>query len=346
MRKLKIFAVLLAAVMTFAGCSPDAVPTEPTPTTAAVVEEIKEEAVKAEGFRVSGSTLLDANGNAFVMRGINHSHTWYKGFDDTALEAIAATGANCVRLVLANGIQWEKDSLENINRLTDKCRELKMIAVVEVHDGTGSDDQQVLESIADYWIEMKDALIGKESYVILNIANEWFGSWGKDKQWAAAYCSVIPKLRAAGIKNTIMVDSAGWGQAGECIAKEGARIFASDELANTMFSIHIYGTAGKSKASIKRNIDGVLEKGLCLCIGEFGYTHSDGDVKEDYLMEYCVQNGIGYMAWSWKGNSGGVEYLDLAKEWDGSVLSEDWGEVLVNGANGIKETSVPCTIFE
>lgn len=346
MINLKLIAAVLAAGMIFTSCTPDTAPTTPTPETAPVNEQVREEAVKDGGFRVSGSTLLDANGNAFVMRGINHAHTWYKGYSDTALEAVAATGANCVRLVLSNGIQWEKDSLESINKLTDKCRELKMIAVLEVHDGTGSDDPQVLEDIAGYWIEMKDALIGKESYVILNIANEWFGSWGKDKQWADAYCSVIPKLRAAGIKNTIMVDSAGWGQAGECIAKEGERIFASDELANTMFSIHMYGTAGKNKSTIRRNIDGVLEKGLCLCIGEFGYTHSDGDVKEDYIMEYCEQNGIGYLAWSWKGNSGGVEYLDLAKEWDGSVLSQDWGEVLVNGTNGIKDTSSVCTIFE
>ncbi len=220
-----------------------------------------------------------------------------------------------------------------------------MIAIVEVHDGTGSDDPKVLEDIAGYWIEMKNALTGKESYVILNIANEWLGSWGKEKQWADAYCSVIPKLRAAGIKNTIMVDSAGWGQDAGCIAKEGERIFASDELANTMFSIHMYGSAGKSKGSIKKYIDGVLDKGLCLCIGEFGYTHSDGDVQEDFLMEYCVKTAVGYLGWSWKGNSGGVEYLDLAKEWDGSKLSQDWGEVLINGANGIKETSAVCTVF-
>ncbi len=31
----------------------------------------------AAGFQVSGGRLLDANGNDFVMRGINHAHTWY-----------------------------------------------------------------------------------------------------------------------------------------------------------------------------------------------------------------------------------------------------------------------------
>ncbi|MFR2154367.1 MAG: hypothetical protein ACLS48_06625 [[Eubacterium] siraeum] len=36
-------------------------------------------------------------------------------------------------------------------------------------------------------------------------------------------------------------------------------------------------------------------------------------------MKYCQGNGIGYIGWSWKGNSGGVEYLDIANSWDGSV---------------------------
>ena len=63
------------------------------------------------------------------------------------------------------------------------------------------------------------------------------------------------------------------------------------------------------------------------------------------IMKYCQENGIGYLGWSWKGNSGGVEYLDIANSWDGSVLSADWGENLVNGENGIKQTSVKCSVF-
>ena len=61
-------------------------------------------------------------------------------------------------------------------------------------------------------------------------------------------------------------------------------------------------------------------------------------------MQYCAENGIGWLAWSWKGNGGGVEYLDLADEWDGSVLS-DWGNTIVNGENGLKATSQKCSVF-
>ena len=52
-----------------------------------------------------------------------------------------------------------------------------LIAIVEAHDATGSDIIQYLENTTNYWMEMKDALIGNEDHVILNIANEWGGAW-------------------------------------------------------------------------------------------------------------------------------------------------------------------------
>ena len=40
-------------------------------------------------------------------------------------------------------------------------------------------------------------------------------------------------------------------------------------------------------------------------------------------MQYCQEKGIGWLAWSWKGNSGGVEYLDMAEDWSDSEISEE-----------------------
>lgn len=317
-------------------------------TTAPVTEATSDQqntAFPAKGFSISGTKLYDANGNEFIMRGVNHAHTWFKGELNTAIPAIAETGANTVRIVLSNGYQWTKDSLDSILEIIDLCKQYKLVAVLEVHDGTGKNEVSVLEGIVDYWLEIKDALIGNEAYVILNIANEWYGDWGVD-EWAEAYISQIPRIRDAGIENLIMVDSAGWGQYPMSIAKRGADVLAADPLKNTMFSIHMYGTAGKTDKVIQRNIDNVQKQGLCVCIGEFGYNHSDGDVKEEFIMQYCTEIGVGYLGWSWKGNGGGVEYLDIAKTWDGSQLSADWGEPLINGTNGIRETSEICSVFE
>lgn len=297
------------------------------------------------GFYVEGSKLYDANGNEFIMRGVNHAHTWFKGYGSIALEAIAATGANAVRIVLSNGEKYQKDDIFSVIRVIDKCKELNMIAILEVHDATGDNTIESLEKAADYWIQIKKALNGNEAYVILNIANEWYGQWS-ETTWRDGYVSVIPRIREAGIYNTIMVDSAGWGQYPKSIETYGKEVFESDPLGNTMFSIHMYGSAGKNAELIKNNIDSVINQDLSLTIGEFGYNHSDGDVDEDYIMSYCSEVGVGYLGWSWKGNGGGVEYLDIALQWDGSELSTDWGEKLINGEYGIKNTSQICTVFE
>ena len=175
------------------------------PDTAA--PELSEEAPEekpdesTQGFYVSGTKLFDANGNEFVMRGINHPHSWFKNQDETALAAIAKTGANCVRIVCSDGQQYTKDSADTLLQLVERCKTLEMIAILEVHDITGKDDLSALERTVDYWIEVKEALIGNEAYVMLNIANEWIGTWESDT-WTKGYTAAIPRLREAGIKNT------------------------------------------------------------------------------------------------------------------------------------------------
>lgn len=320
--------------------------TAETAATLAVTSALGETSQSAKtGFHIDGTKLLDACGNEFVMRGISYPHSWYASQDDTSFKAIAATGANCIRIVLGCGIQFTKDDSAEIKKLIDMARENRMVAILEVHDITGKDDINALKQVADYWIEVKDALIGNEDAAILNIANEWVGKWDGET-WRDGYTQVIPMLREAGINNTILVDSAGWGQYAKSIADYGSDVLAADPQANTMFAVHMYGTAGKDENTIISALTGATGQGLCVCVGEFGYKHTDGDVDENFIMQYCTENSIGYMAWSWKGNSGGVEYLDLAKEWDGSVLSPDWGENVINGTYGIKATSKICTIFD
>lgn len=342
MKKLFSLIIPFIILVTMAGCGNS---DNNGQTDSSAAENVRTTAIPENSLYVDGSKLYDSNGNEFVMRGVNHPYTWFKKESDIALKAIAETGSNTVRLVLSYGGQWEKDNIDAIKSLIEKCKALNMIAVVEVHDATGKDDAKYLETAVNYWIEMKDALIGQEQYVILNIANEWIGQWDGNL-WKEEYKKAIPKLRDAGIKNVIMVDAAGWGQYAQSIADGGKEVYESDPLRNTMFSIHFYGVAGGNANKIRYALENVTKQGLCVCSGEFGYTHSDGDVDEEYLMEYCTENNIGYLGWSWKGNSGGVEYLDIATEWDGSKLSADWGEKLINGKNGIKETSKKCTVFD
>lgn len=305
-------------------------PSDTTPTT-------------TTGFHTSGTTLYDAKGNPFIMRGINHAYSWYPGYEDTAIPAIARTGANCVRLVITDGQQYNKTSLSEIQKLIKLCKDNKLIAIVEVHDATGSDNIQDLQKAADFWIEMKSALIGNEANVILNIANEWGGAWDS-ANWAAGYQQVIPKLRNAGIKNTLMVDCAGWGQYPQSIAEAGQSVVQADSQHNIMFSIHMYEYAG-AYGAVQSNIDSALNVGVPLCIGEFGIKHTNGPVDYKTIMSYSQSKGVGYLGWSWKGNGDTWAYLDIAQDWGGSQLSEQ-GKAIIYDQNGIKNTSKSCSIFD
>ena len=299
----------------------------------------------SSGFQVKGTALYDASGNEFIMRGINHAHSWFQDKLDTAIPAIAETGANTVRVVLSDGQQWSRIPLEDVEKIIEICKQNKLICILEVHDLTGKDDIEGLRKTAQYWLDIKSALIGNEAYVILNIANEWIGSWDKADTWYEGYSEAIKTIRDGGINNTLMIDAPGWGQHAQPIDQYGEKLFNDDPNKNTMFSIHMYGAAGKSGRVISTNLQYATKHDLCVAVGEFGYNHSDGDVDEDYIMQYCTENGIGYLGWSWKGNGGGVEYLDIAEDWEGNVLSSDWGEKLVNGENGIKATSEICSVY-
>ncbi len=53
--------------------------------------------------------------------------------------------------------------------------------------------------------------------------------------------------------------------------------------------------------------------------------------------------GIGNMAWSWSGNGGGVDYLDVVTEFQRAGSS--WGTRYITGANGLVTTSREATIY-
>jgi hypothetical protein len=52
----------------------------------------------------------------------------------------------------------------------------------------------------------------------------------------------------------------------------------------------------------------------------------------------------GYMGWSWSGNSGGTESLDITIDFNVNQLST-WGDFLINSTYGIKNTSQSASVY-
>src|SRR5690349_19358622 len=112
----------------------------------------------ATGFTVSGTKILDANGNNFVMRGVNHAHTWYPSQLGSSLAGAKALGSNTVRVVLASGQRWTKNEASDVSNVISQCKANRLICVLEVHDTTGYGEQAGAATLAqavDYWISVK-----------------------------------------------------------------------------------------------------------------------------------------------------------------------------------------------
>ncbi|WP_405010339.1 cellulase family glycosylhydrolase [Kitasatospora sp. NBC_01539] len=298
------------------------------------------------GFHVSNGRLLEAGEQDFVMRGINHAHAWYPTRTTQALKDIKATGSNTVRVVLATGDQWTKNDTADVANVVSQCKANRLVCVLEAHDTTGYGEQSAAVSLSravDYWISVQSALTGQEKYVVLNIGNEPYGNTGY-AAWTADTTAAIQRLRTAGFQHTLMTDAPNWGQDWAFTMRDNAAaVFASDPQRNTVFSIHMYGVFDTA-AEVSDYLGRFVQAKLPIVVGEFGDMHSDGNPDEDTIMATAQQLGIGYMGWSWSGNGGGVEYLDLVTGFDATRPSA-WGKRLIDGANGIRATSREATVF-
>src|SRR6266498_84270 len=124
------------------------------------------------GFHVGGRLLLDANGNNFIMRGINVPHNWYPDETSSSFQNIKAKGVNTVRVVLSSGQNWPKNSASDVANVINLCKINKLVCMLEVHDTTGYGEDASATTLAQavsYWNEIKSALVGQEAYVIINI---------------------------------------------------------------------------------------------------------------------------------------------------------------------------------
>ena len=302
------------------------------------------------GFGVQGGKLVEGNGVPFVMRGVNHAHVWWKDTTPQALRDIAATGSNTVRIVLANGnggLGGRVGGAE-VAQVIQWCKDNKLIAVLEVHDATGYGDGGNAENplnTVNYWLsaDIRSALNNQEDYVIINIANEPLGN-NRASEWTSLQTQSIQRMRQAGIKHTIMVDAPNWGQDWSNTMRNNATtVFNADSERNTVFSVHMYESYGNS-AAVQSYLQEFRNRNLPLVVGEFGADHKGAHVDEDAIMAASQQHGFGYLGWSWSGNNAETRSLDIVNNFNVNSLTS-WGNRLINGANGIRQTSQLATIF-
>ena len=305
-------------------------------------------------FYVSDGRLYDKSGAPFLIRGVSNAHNYYLTEALAALPRIKGFGFNTVRVV------WCADTLEREGRcdkkdmhspgeladIINQMRSLQLVAVLEMQNSTGSDDPAHLSLMADYYTkpEILDILMKNKDMIIINIANEWFGAWQDTSgTYIEAYKSVITRLRQAGLPHLLMIDGGGWGQDFESIKRSYQQLMAADS--NVMFSTHMYDVFS-SETAVKDAFAFIRANKIPWVVGEFGCSHGDrGAVACDSILTEASssQGTYGYIAWSYAGNGGGLEDLDITSDW--SNLSA-WGKRLLNSPGGITATAKVACFFD
>ncbi|GLY22753.1 cellulase family glycosylhydrolase [Micromonospora sp. NBRC 101691] len=295
----------------------------------------------AVGLHVEGTDIVEANGQPFVMRGVNHPHVWFTGRTDSFAD-VKALGANTVRVVLGTGKRWGPSN--DVAEVISLCKANRLICVLEVHDTTGYGEEGAaasLDEAVDYWISQKSALVGEEDYVVINIGNEPIGNVNA-AQWTDATVAAIRKMRTNGFAHLLMVDGPNWGQDWQNVMRDNAQtVLDADSQRNTVLSIHMYAVYSTA-ASIVSYLDRFEDNGWPLVIGEFGWRFRDGEVDHETLLAEADARGLGYLGWSWSGNTDPI--LDMAVNFDPDQLTT-WGERIFNGAHGIRATAREATVF-
>lgn len=309
--------------------------------------------LSAQGFKTVGSELHDANNNNFIMKGINVPLAWYVNDVNSNIAALKTnTNANTLRIVVQTSTadnSWQT--------CVQNCINNKIIPMVELHDVTGSTSTADLQKMATWWASKAAFLTKPEiaKYILINIANEWstwqYANPTTNVAWKETYNACVKTIRDAGIKTTLVIDAPGYGQdgAGKAILNNGLSMINADPQKNLLFSVHMYCEwANNSTLKIATDLPAIKEAGIPIIVGEFGYQHDDSkggvcDIDESLIISTCQAKGIGWLAWSISGNSGGVEYLDLSTDFAGKNLST-WGKTIVNGTNGTK-TAVTASVF-
>jgi mannan endo-1,4-beta-mannosidase len=321
----KQFAVLAAAIL----------------AVVASVLAIDHPAYAATGLHISGRNIVEADGQPFIMRGVSHEHVWFTG-QTSSFANIKALHANTVRVVLGSGQRWGPSN--DVADVISLCKQNRLICVLEVHDTTGYGEQSgaaTLDQAADYWISHKSELAGQESYIVINIGNEPIGN-NDPGQWTDATAAAVKKMRANGFQHLLMVDAPNWGQDWQNVMRDNAQtVEDADTLHNTVFSIHMYSVYNTA-SSITTYFDAFAAKGLPLVVGEFGWQFDSSQVDDQTVMSEAVSRGIGYLGWSWAGNSDPI--LDMTNNFDPTQLTT-WGQRIFNGTNGIQATAKEAAVY-
>lgn len=263
-------------------------------------------AQNSPGFYVDGRYLYDYNNEKVILRGANAMLVYWDKHGLVNYPELAKTGANCCRIF------WKLDSPAptpaDLEITIQNCLNNKMIPIPCLWDATG--DWSQFQKCVDYWSSTSISAILKkyENHLILNIANEVGNEITEQEVFRSNYKAAVEQLRNAGIHVPLIIDADRWGRNAYSVINNGQYLLDQDPDHNLIFSWHLwdpYYYEMGAKNTIKKVIDSAVAENICFIVGEFGPCEQCDYCKAtriewEYLIQYCHQNEIGWLAWVWR----------------------------------------------
>ncbi len=313
-------------------------------------------------WKVEGGKLLDPYGKPFIFRGVTIDHTLAPEKTLQALKDAAALGANSAQIEFPIKYTdvFPRPVIAELREIVKTCKEQKLVCVLEPNDvaGFGSVPGSASPTAtAAYWQDFYHSLYGAQSHIIIGLGNQHFDA---DPGSAIVYRSGIPSyvgslINALPSNLIIMVDGNVWSQDTDKAMQLMARNI--NEISNlksrVIFSVDFFDQYA-SPEKVHDYIATFAEIGAPLVIGGFAptpYYHPYNvgpfpavapQLPVESVMRYAEQYGVGYFGWGWSGNKNSA--LDVVSNWNPNNLTA-WGDLLFNGANGIKATAKRASIY-
>jgi hypothetical protein len=278
--------------------------------------------------QVNGRFLYNKCGQKVIIRGIEHM-LYYQDIDMTMVPEIAKTGANAIRILLAPDV-----SANVLRTALQKCiNDGKMYVSVGIWSGF------------DFWFrpEIKQVMLDFQDNVIIHAYGEaHFETTPDDARWISETTDIISRLRNAGYKSPIDIQSTTYGRDPNPVIRSGQRVIDADPLHNIIFGVQMYwgdwytGLYGMTIAqgcARFATLNFPVQVGACPsdCSTNCGQQAWDESYK----------NQLGCMWWSWYGDE-----FQLSNNGNANSLTSAGQYVVNNSQYSITKTSVksiPCS---
>lgn len=290
----------------------------------------------SQTFSIKNGKLYDHLGKEFVIRGVNVPAAYYYDKTLAALPRVKELGFNTIRIVWCadNYIQEGRCERKDIRPAADlekmlkEAKRLGLVAMVELQNATGVSDKGALITLSQYLLkkEVRDVLIRYQDIVIINLANEWYGMWDKNRAYVEGNKAALSYLRKGakanssteGLPHVIVIDARGYAQDASSVLEHTSELMKHDEEAfqsdKLMISSHMYDVFN-TESSVTDLFGAVRKNKWPFVVGEFACSHgSRGAVACDAIMKQADDASsfkINTIAWSLFGNGSDLSDLDI-----------------------------------